>query len=76
MDPNYDKPSEPLACRTRQMNGAVFRKNRGPVSQRVWHYKDPSLLKGRKRRAKAQILHLHQQCDVSLIMYAILYSGA
>jgi hypothetical protein len=27
------------------------RKNRGPVSQQVWHDKDPSLLKGPKRRA-------------------------
>jgi hypothetical protein len=27
-------------------------KNRGPVSQQVWHDKDPSLLKSPKRRAK------------------------
>ena len=27
------------------------RKNRGPVSQQVWHDKDPSLLKGPERRA-------------------------
>jgi hypothetical protein len=26
-------------------------KNRGPVSQQVWHNKDPSLLKGPERRA-------------------------
>jgi hypothetical protein len=26
-------------------------KNRGPVSQQVWHDKDPSLLKGPERRA-------------------------
>ena len=27
-------------------------KNRGPVWQQAWHDKDPSLLKGHKRRAK------------------------
>ena len=27
------------------------RKNRGPMSQQVWHDKDPSLLKGPERQA-------------------------
>jgi hypothetical protein len=30
---------------------ALKAKNRGPVSQQVWHDKDPSLLKGPERRA-------------------------
>jgi hypothetical protein len=43
-------PPHPLVCRKRRLNGAV-RKNRGPMSQQVWHDKDPSLLKGPERRA-------------------------
>jgi hypothetical protein len=42
-------PPHPLVCRKRRLNGAVLRMrpvNRGPVSQQVWHDKDPSLLKG------------------------------
>jgi hypothetical protein len=43
-----DSP-HPLVCRKRRLMGWSFgwdRKNRGPVSQQVWHDKDPSLLKG------------------------------
>jgi hypothetical protein len=43
-------PPHPLVCRKRRLNGAV-QKNRGPVSQQVWHDKDSSLLKGPERRA-------------------------
>jgi hypothetical protein len=37
-------PPHPLMCRKRRLNGAILRmrqKNRGPVSQQVWHDKDP-----------------------------------
>jgi hypothetical protein len=47
-------PPHPLVCRKRRLNGEVLRmrpENRGPVSQQVWHDKDPSLLKGPERRA-------------------------
>jgi hypothetical protein len=50
-----DPPHTPV-CRKRRLNRAVPRmrpKNGGPVSQQVWHDKDPSLLKGPERRAKA-----------------------
>jgi hypothetical protein len=30
---------------------------RGPVSQQMWHNKDPSRHKGPERRAMAEILH-------------------
>jgi hypothetical protein len=36
----------------------VSPQNRGPVSQQVWHDKDPSLLKGPERRAYALILQV------------------
>jgi hypothetical protein len=39
-------PPHSLACFKRRLNRAVLRvrpKNRGPVSQQVWHDKDPSL---------------------------------
>jgi hypothetical protein len=52
-------PPHPLICRKRRLNGAVLRmkpENRGPVSQQVWHDKDPSLLKCPERLAKAYIL--------------------
>ena len=35
------------------MDQSRDRKNRGPVSQQVWHDKDPSLLNGHKARANA-----------------------
>jgi hypothetical protein len=38
-------PPYPHVCRKRN------RKRRGPVSQQVWHDRDPSLLKGPERRA-------------------------
>jgi hypothetical protein len=44
-----DSP-HPLVCRARRLNGAVLQK-RGPVSQQVWHDKDPFLVKGTERRA-------------------------
>ena len=40
------------------------RKKRGPVSQQVWHDKDPSLLKGRGRRT--EILQSFGNGDVSI----------
>jgi hypothetical protein len=43
-------PPHPLVCRERRLNDET-EKNRGPVSQQVWHHKDPSLLKGPERRA-------------------------
>jgi hypothetical protein len=42
-------PPHPLVCRKRRLNGAILQmrpEKRGPVSQQVWHDKDPSLLKG------------------------------
>jgi hypothetical protein len=47
-------PPHPLVCCKRRLNGWSFgwdRKNRGLVSHKVWHGKDPSLLKGPERRA-------------------------
>ena len=47
-------PLHPFVCRKSRLNGAVLRietGKRGPVSQQVWQDKDPSLLKGPKRRA-------------------------
>ena len=47
-------PPHPRVCRMRRLNGAVLRmrpENRGPVSQQVWHDKDPSLLKGPERQS-------------------------
>jgi hypothetical protein len=49
-------PPHPLVCRKRRLNGAVLRmrpENRGPMSQQVWHDRDPSLLNGHERRALA-----------------------
>ena len=40
--------SVPFACRASRLNGVVFEwdcKNRGSVSQQVWHDKDPSCSK-------------------------------
>jgi hypothetical protein len=44
----------PLACRKRLLNGGgcsdeTGKTEAGPMSQQVWHNKDPSLLKGRER---------------------------
>jgi hypothetical protein len=60
-------PPHPLVCRKRRMNGARSfgwdRKNRGSVSQKVWHDKDPSLLKGHERRT-----YLPKFCSPSPVM--------
>jgi hypothetical protein len=47
-------PPLPLVCRKRQMNGAVLwmrLEKQIPVSQQVWHDKDPTLLKGPERQS-------------------------
>jgi hypothetical protein len=47
-------PPHPLVCLKSDWMGLSFgwnRKSRGPLSQQVWSDKDPSLLKGHKRRA-------------------------
>jgi hypothetical protein len=46
-----DSP-HPLVCRKRRMRPGKTR----PVSQQVWHDKDPSLLKAPECQAKAYIL--------------------
>ena len=53
---------EPLVC-IRRLRWAVLRRpqNRGPVSEQIWHDKDPSLLKDHKPRAKSKIAVLHRQ---------------
>jgi hypothetical protein len=45
-------PPQPHVCRKRRLIGAVLpTRLEKPVSQKVWHDKDPSLLKGPERRA-------------------------
>jgi hypothetical protein len=48
-------PPHPLVCHKRRLNGAVLRlrpENLGPMSQQLWHDKNPSLLKGHEHRPK------------------------
>ena len=55
-----NKPSIPFACRKKATQlGFSFgwdRKNRGLVSQRVWHDKDPSLLKSHRCWAEGELI--------------------
>jgi hypothetical protein len=63
-------PPHPLVCRKRQQNGAVLRMRRKkhfPVSQEVWHGKDPSLLRGPERTPKL--------CSPSVNISEIFLSG-
>ena len=42
--PGYNRPLVTLTCHRRRLKGTVLRmrpQNRGPVSQQVWHDKDP-----------------------------------
>jgi hypothetical protein len=55
----------PLVCLKRRLNGAVLQlrpEKVRPVSQQLWHDKDPSPLKGPERRTQAKI------CNISLVM--------
>ena len=67
-----DSPHPRSVCHKMQLNGMVLRKNWGPVSQQVWHNKNPFLLKGSEcqfKHSRTKFCNLTSNDGVSIYRY-------